>query len=162
MCASEASEQPLHPDLEPLAFLLGTWRGEGNGEFHSVEPFTYEEEIRFSHRGGPWLIYEQRAWSPEDESLLHIEMGFWRMIDDEGGINTFVSLPAGTDFSEGSLEGTSISLEASASPMAEGVEQVTSLRRNYRLDGNALTYEIYMGTNSKPAERHVAARLRRA
>ncbi len=151
----------LHPGLEQLAFLLGTWRGEGDGRFHTVGSFRFEEEIRFSHRGGPWLVYEQRAWSPEDGSPLHTEMGFWRMIDSEL-INAYVSLTAGSDFSEGRLEGTSISLEAKAAPMAEGIERVTRLRRSYRVDGDLLRYEIWLGTDQQPFQSHVSARLNRA
>jgi hypothetical protein len=129
------TDPPLHAGAEPLAFLLGTWRGEGNGQFHTIGPFVFEEEIRFSHRGRPWLVYEQRAWSPEDGSPLHTEMGIWRMVD-EGRVNSFVALTAGVDFSDGSLEGTTISLEVRSAPMADGIEPVTGLTRNYRVDGD--------------------------
>lgn len=41
-----------HPDPEPLRFLLGTWRGEGSGTFHTVEPFADREEMSFASEGG--------------------------------------------------------------------------------------------------------------
>jgi hypothetical protein len=36
-----AGEPPLHLEVEPIAFLLGTWRGEGKGEYPTIEPFAY-------------------------------------------------------------------------------------------------------------------------
>lgn len=151
---------PLHPGAEPLAFLLGTWRGAGDGRFHHVDPFPFEEEIRFSHRGRPWIVYEQRAWSPGDEELLHTEMGFWRPLD-EGTVAIFTALTAGTELAEGRLDGTSIELEASSTPMAEGIERVDRLRRTYVVDGDAMRYEVFMGTSGQPYDRHVTAELRR-
>lgn len=38
-----------HPSVAPLSFLLGKWRGEGEGTFPSIVPFRYGEEILFSH-----------------------------------------------------------------------------------------------------------------
>jgi hypothetical protein len=43
-------EPALHADCEPLAFLLGTWRGEGEGEWPRGEPFRYGEEMTFTRR----------------------------------------------------------------------------------------------------------------
>ena len=44
---------PMHPDLAPIAFLLGNWRGQGEGEYPGVEPFHYTEELSFEHVGDP-------------------------------------------------------------------------------------------------------------
>lgn len=153
----------FHPGLEPIAFLLGTWLGSGNGRLHDGEPFPYEEEVRFTHRGRPWLVYEQRAWSPQDDVLLHTEMGFWRPDgDDHAVVWAFVSLTAGSDMSLGTVEGTTISFEATHSPMVEGIEPVVGLRRVYEVQGDTLTYAVQMTNEVHSPERHVSGTLRRA
>ena len=34
------------------------------GEYPTIEPFDYEEELTFEHVGDAFLLYEQRSWSP--------------------------------------------------------------------------------------------------
>ena len=48
--ASPPTEPPVtHPAVAPLAFLLGKWRGEGEGSFPTISSFRYGEELLFSH-----------------------------------------------------------------------------------------------------------------
>ncbi len=47
----------LHPDLNPLAWMIGTWRGKGHGEYPGIADFQFAQEVTFSHDGRPFLTY---------------------------------------------------------------------------------------------------------
>jgi hypothetical protein len=34
----------VHKGIEPISYLLGTWRGEGKGRYPTIEDFSYGEE----------------------------------------------------------------------------------------------------------------------
>ena len=72
----------LHEDLYPLAWLVGTWRGKGRGEYPGITPFQFAHEVTFNHDGRDFLNYNSRSWilDEKDEivSASESEVGFWR------------------------------------------------------------------------------------
>lgn len=76
----------LHPDLVPLAFLLGDWAGAGVADFPGAEKCNFGQEVTFSHDGRAFLEYTSRSWQLDGEgnkvAPLESESGYWR-IDGE-------------------------------------------------------------------------------
>lgn len=158
-----ADPADLHPDVARLAFLVGTWRGEGLGEYPTIETFRYGEELSFEHVGDAYLAYAQRSWLMDDGSPLHLERGFLRP-GAGGALELTLAHPLGlTEVSEGTLEGTSFELATIASGIGRTTTgmAVTRLTRRYRVDGPTLVYELDMATEDTPMTRHLAAVLRR-
>lgn len=134
---------PLHPDLEPLAALLGTWAGSGTGVYPTIEPFAYNETLVIGHGGKPFLTWAQLTDAADSGLPLHIECGYLRPRDDGGAtvVELVVAHPSGhTEVSEGVLERSEIEVEETAGVETEGevrasamtLERVTSLSLDLR------------------------------
>lgn len=48
----------LSPEVYPLAWLVGRWRGEGVIEYPGIGRKTFVQDLVFDHDGGPYLRFE--------------------------------------------------------------------------------------------------------
>ncbi|NJQ16031.1 FABP family protein [Streptomyces bohaiensis] len=75
----------LHPDLVPLAFLLGNWQGAGVADPPGEEQCNFGQEVVFTHDGRDFLEFSSHTWRLDSEgrkvSPLESEHGYWRVKD---------------------------------------------------------------------------------
>jgi hypothetical protein len=153
---------PIHPDVEPLTGLVGTWTGGGRGDYPTITSFLYAEEVRISHVGKPFLAYAQRTWSPADGSPLHSESGFWRPQGD-GSIEILLAHPFGVvEISEGRISWPEITVTSKTLISSTTGSEVEGIRRTFHLRGDRLTYTVDMAASGHPLQRHLEAELTRA
>jgi THAP4-like, heme-binding beta-barrel domain len=151
------------PELEPLSFLLGEWRGTGIGEYPTVDSFTYEEVLEFGNVGKPYLTYRQRTWlvRGDDRIPSHMEFAFWRP-RPSGAIEVVSAHPNGVaEIEVGSVEGSRVALRTHAIVTSPSAKNVVRLRRHFLVNGDTLTYEVDMEAVGQPLGPHLRAELRR-
>ena len=152
----------VHADLQPLAFLLGTWRGEGKGEYPTIASFAYGEEIRFWHVGKPFLAYSQRTWTLEDERPLHAEMGYWRPQPD-GGVEVILAHPFGiAEIEIGAVTGQRVELMTHVVEGSPTAKEVKRVERSIHVTGDVLAYDLRMAAVGQPITHHLHAELLRS
>lgn len=88
------SPPPVHPLVAPLEYLLGKWRGEGEGGYPTINSFSYGEELVFSHSGKPVISYSQKTWKLASGEPMHAESGYWRPRPD-GSIDVVIAQSTG-------------------------------------------------------------------
>jgi hypothetical protein len=156
------TEHSWHPDVAHLTFLLGTWVGEGRGEYPTIEPFGYGEEVRFWQVGKPWLAYAQRTWSLDDGRSMHAETGYWRPQPD-GTVELVLVHPTGlVEIQEGTVDGTVLEFASRLVGRTPTAKEVTAVERRYEVRGNVLNYRLAMAAVGQSLQHHVAAELSRA
>jgi hypothetical protein len=155
----------LHPDLEALAPLLGTWAGRGAGKYPTIQPFEYLEEVVFSHVGKPFLAYAQKTKSVADGRPLHAETGYFR-VPVPGRVELVLAHPNGiTEIEVGSYTVTGDLIEIDLATTLIGLtptaKEVTALGRTFRIDGDQLSYSMRMAAVGQPLQDHLDAALHR-
>ncbi|HET6152380.1 MAG TPA: FABP family protein [Marmoricola sp.] len=76
----------IHPQCARLAWILGTWAGNGHGEYEGIEDFEFGQEILFQQDGRPFIHVMSRSWIVDAEGS-HVreaaqETGFIRPQED--------------------------------------------------------------------------------
>ncbi len=155
----------LHPGIAVLAPLLGAWAGRGSGEYPTIEPFDYLEEVTFGHVGKPFLSYRQRTKASEHGRPLHAETGYIR-VPSPGRVELVLAHPTGiTEIQEGTLSvhETTIEMDLSATTIGRtaSAKEVAVLCRSIRVDGDELSYTVRMAAVGHGLQHHLAATLHR-
>lgn len=155
------NETALHHDVAPVRVLLGTWRGEGQGDYPTIDPFAYTEEVTFGHVGKPFLTYAQRTWRQPDGFPLHAEVGYLRLPTWDT-VELVLSHPSGlTEITEGTWDGTNLVLMSTLIGRTSTAKPVAEVARHFVLEGDVLRYTLSMGAMGLPLTHHLAATLHR-
>lgn len=155
----------LHPDLTASAWLLGSWHGNGRGDYPTIDAFGYEQEVAFAHDGRPFLHYFSRTWITDaDGERIRpgaLETGFLRPVDD-GGVELVLAHPTG--FAEvwyGTAEGPRLTLTTDVVARTVTAKEYTAGQRMYGLVEGDLMYAFDMAAQGQPMQSHLWGRLER-
>lgn len=152
-----------HPSLVPVAGLIGSWRGPGRGEYPTIAPFEYTEELTFTDVGKPFLTYLQRTWSPQGVPM-HTETGYLRVSNDTV-VELILAQPTGqTELAEGPLVtepgGFGAKLH-SRMVNAASAKTVEATIRRLRLADDKVTTTFAMAAVGIPMTHHLSSTLHR-
>jgi hypothetical protein len=151
--------------IAPLSFLLGTWRGTVDVVYPTMEPATFTEEMIFEDGGAgdefPFIAYRERAWTEATGLTEHAERGFWRV--DGTVVDATLSHPiAVSEISEGTVDGTTVTLASKTVGVASTGLPVVALERRYEVDGDRMRYVVNMQTPETPITLHLTGSLTRS
>lgn len=160
----------LHEKLEPLAFLVGTWRGVGVGGYPTIEQFRYEQELAFTHDGRPFLHYTTRSWilseAGERVRPAASEVGWWRPGAEPRSVEVMLAQHTGlVEVYLGEATFAKVELATDVVARTSTAKEVVGLRRLYGLVGGEdggprdLAYAIDLAAVGQPLQSHLSARL---
>lgn len=74
----------LAPEVYPLAWLVGRWRGAGVVGYPTIPEVAVTQEVLVDHDGGPYLSWTSTVWltEPDGGRVWGTESGFWRVPPD--------------------------------------------------------------------------------
>ena len=158
----------LHPQCEPLAPLVGVWRGEGLAQYPSLlGEFPYGQQITFAHDGRPFLCYEARSWllSPSGEVLRPAarEVGWW-LVEEDGTLEVLLTHMFGISeiYYGGATTETSWELESHIVARTDSARETTEAARLYGiLEDGQLAYVEERALRGLPMQPHLSAQLHR-
>src|SRR5947209_5183796 len=131
--------------VQPFAWLIGTWRGEGVGGYPTLAAdFRFGEELTFACPGKPLLTFTSRSWAVDDGRPLSLQTGFWRPTSPTD-VEVVLALASGlVEVFYGRLvdgpSGVHAEIETDVIVHTASAKDVTKERRMYAVRGGQLMY----------------------
>ncbi|MEQ6901084.1 FABP family protein [Nocardioides sp. YIM 152588] len=156
----------LHPNCGPIAWMLGTWRGNGHGDYPTIDKFQYGQELIFTHDGRPFFHYFARSWIVDEEGKkvrdAALETGFVRAIGD-GKLELVLAHSSGiSEIWYGQAEAGKVELHTAGVGYTDTAKEVTGGHRMYGNVEGDLLYAYDMAAVGQELQPHLWARLKRA
>lgn len=152
----------MHESVAHLAPLLGTWRGQGQGEYPTIESFSYADEWEFAENGKPFIRFTQRTQNAAGQPM-HTEVGYLRCPAPDL-VEIIAALPTGqAECGTGSVradDGLSLSTDGTVQNTASA-KQVDRIVRRFTVRGDELDYEMDMAAVGVGLTLHLQSNLRR-
>ena len=157
----------LHPDLVPLAFLLGNWEGAGVSDFPGAEKCNFGQEAIFTHDGRDFIEYISHTWVLDSEGKkvrpLETESGYWRidkdrkvevvMIRDQGVVEVW--------YGELAKQKPQIDIATDAVARIEGAPAYTGGKRLYGYVNEDLMWVGEKAAPEVPLRPYMSAQLKK-
>ncbi|GAA3530238.1 FABP family protein [Nonomuraea rosea] len=158
-------EPEVHPDLEPIAFLLGRWEGAGVGGYPTIESFNFGQEIEFGHNGKPFLSYVSRTWLLDQDGNrvrpLATESGYWRPQPGRQ-VEVVLAHPTGVvEIYVGEVVFHKIELRTDVVARTATAKEYTAGHRLYGLVKGNLMWAYEMAAVGHPLTDHMSAELKK-
>ncbi len=155
----------LHADLVPYSWLLGQWRGAGRGDYPTIEPYQFGQEVVFAHDGRPFLHYFSRAWIVDEhgETVREaaLETGFLRPRPDNEFELVLAHHSGYAEIWYGTVDGPRLELATDLVARTQSAKEVAAGKRLYGLVEGQLLYAYDMAAVGLPMQAHTWAQLQR-
>lgn len=159
-------DENLHPDIAPLAWLIGRWEGAGVVGYPTMEESAnFGQELVVEHDGRPFLSWTSRTWIL-DESGQKVrpsasESGYWRAAG-EGEVELLLAHPTGiVEMYYGMVEPARIQVRTDSVVRSPSAKEYTAAARMYGLVGGNLMWVMDMAAMGETTTSHVSAELKR-
>lgn len=156
----------LHPDLMPVAWMLGTWQGNGRGAYPDIDAYSFGQQAVFVHDGRPFLHYFSRTWvlGADNEKLAEgpLETGFLRRGKGEDYELVLTHDSGLVEVWYGSTDGARLELVTDLVARTETAPEVTAGKRLYGLVEADLMYAEDKASGGHEMQSYAWGRLRRA
>jgi hypothetical protein len=157
----------INPALQGVSWLLGTWLGNGHGNWPPGGEFEFGQQVEFATNGGPYLHYLSQTWTLDADGQplapLTMETGFWRPQPD-AAIEVIATHPEGVmQLWMGRIQGKKIELTTDfvARTNTASAEDTGGQRLYGHVEGDLL-YAWDRATLEVPMQPYMWARLKRA
>ncbi|ROS23573.1 FABP family protein [Cellulomonas sp. PhB150] len=175
----------LAPEVYPLAWLLGRWRGQGFVDYPGIEETAFTQEVEFASDGGPYLSYTSTirlVVAPDDAAALEspeaaapapvwsTESGYWRIPPerpvgvsaDKFPVEVLLSDPAGfVTVLVGEIGNGRVDLASDLVARVPGGAEVSASKRLFGLVKGQLMWAHDLAAFGHPMQTYASATLDR-
>ena len=155
----------LHPDCGPIAWMLGTWRGNGHGDYPTIETFQFGQELIFQQDGRPFFHYMAARGSSTTRATRSATPRRRPASSGRPEGKVEVLLAHMTGFVEiwyGDADGGKLEIVTDAVARTDSAKEYVGGKRLYGNVEGDLLYAYDMAAMGQPLQPHLWARLQRA
>ena len=162
----------LAPEVYPLAWLVGRWRGQGVVVYPQIPQAAVVQEVVVGHDGGPYLSWTSTLHLAGEEAdrVWSTESGYWRVPPDRPAdlapgrhpVELLLVDPAGhLSLYAGEVGNGRIDLASDLIARTPDAVELTAATRLYGLVDGELMWTWDIAAFGQPLQSYASARLSR-